>query len=455
MPQLPFDYLDKACLAATNGPSGCSNAPTWTLWLDGQPGAEELRQTLRWLTTAYPTCAARVVALGADPQTAKNFAWEWDSPVAEATLASMVEFHDLREDDGPALDRLRDEVHDRFLDLHTTPPLLLVLAWLAEGKSALFLKQHHGLADGRGIVEMLPDLGRFLNHARAGTTPEPAELAEVPRRSELEAIAATPWRRRWLACLGVLEYTRSAFRTLRHPLTPLRQNLSLVYTGGNRTLHKQVTPDELSAWREAAKRAGVNLNAALIGAWMVANRRWNEAHGVHVARMNATTAIDLRPRGVPFRSFANHLGFHIPDLLAPELASVTAALPSIHAQVHAQNARQAHLRRYFFERWFASLLSLGAFRQLLFSAPKTVVNLNFSNVLALPIARLEGPGWRVTDVHVSTPLIPRTAVVLTVTSYDGAATLNFNWKDSVVPRAEVEELADIFRATIADWAQHD
>ena len=457
MTQQPFDYLDKACLAATNGPAGCSNAPTWTLWLEGQPAVDEFRLALRWLTTAYPTCAARVVALDAtngDVDSARSFAWQWDSPVLDATLDKMVVFHDLRQATPADIDALRDHVHDLFLDLHAAPPLLLVLAWLPDGRAVLHLKQHHGLADGRAMIEMLPDLAAFLNHARAGSEPTPAQLAVVPRRAELDAAGKTPGQRRWMLWQGVWEYVTSAVRTIRRPLTQLRQNLSLAYEGGNRTLHVPLPQPTIEAWKVAAKQSGGNLNAALVAGWMVANRMWNEAHGTPVTRMNATTAIDLRPRGVPFRSFANHLGFHIPELLAPELASVGAAIPVIHAQVQAQNAREAHLRRYFFERWFALQLRLGAFRKLLFEAPKTAVNLNFSNVLAMPIPRLAGPGWAVTQVDVSTPLIPRTAIVLTVTNYAGAATLNFNWKNSVATRADVEALRDAFLDAMRTWSGH-
>ena len=91
------------------------------------------------------------------------------------------------------------------------------------------------------------------------------------------------------------------------------------------------------------------------------------------------------------------------------------------------------------------------FRKLLFSSPRTVVNLNFSNVLAIPIPRLQGPDWQVTDVRVSTPLIPRTAIVLTLTNYAGAATLNFNFKASVATQADVQELIGVFQAEVAQF----
>lgn len=439
MPQLPFDYLDKACLAATSSAHGCSNAPTWELEIEGQLTVAELKVALGWLCQAYPTCGATVVPLDGNPLTAKHFAWQWqDRP----PLANMVEFHDLREAPDDALAELRDAVHDRFVDLFTTPPLLLVLAWLPGLRAQLFVKQHHALADGHAMVDMLPDFAELLNHARHGSAPQ--TLSVIPRRAELDAFAETQWLRRWRLLGGVWEYVKSAWKSLFHPLTELKQNLSLDYSGGNRTLHVDVPEAQILEWKSAAKAQGGNLNAMLCAGFLVANRRWNELQGVQVQRMNATTAIDFRPRDQPFRSFANHLGFHIPDLNHAQLRSIDTAMPEILAQVRAQNARLAHRRRYFLERAVALSLKMQDFRKLLFSSPRTVVNLNFSNLQALPLPLLHGEGWQVTAVRVNTPLIPRTAIVLTVTNYAGDTTLNFNFKASVVQRQDVEALCGMF-----------
>ncbi len=444
----PFEYLDKACLAATSGPLGCSNAPTWELHLDGQLPAAAVQQALRWLCVAYPTCGATVVPLDGTADSAKHFAWSWSD---EPPIAQLFEFHDLRDQPDAAADRLRDAVHDRFLDLFARPPLQLILAWLPGNRSRLFVKQHHGLADGRAMIELLPDLAAFLNHALAGTQPDAAALAVVPRRAELDAFDLTPWQRRGLLLAGIGEYIRSAFVSLRRPLSVLRQNVSLDYSGGNRTLHVPLAAAQLQGWKDAAKRAGGNLNWMLAAAFLVANKRWNEAHGVKVTRMNATTAAETRPRGKPFRSFANHLAFHIPDIDFTRFHAIADVMPEIQRQVKAQNDRRAHLKRYLFERWFALTLKMADFRKLLFASPRTVVNLNFSNVLAIPIPRLRGPGWDVTVVRVSTPLIPRTAIVLTLTNYDGVATLNFNFKASVVTEVEVRELMAVFQSEVAQF----
>ena len=446
MASLPFEYLDKACLAATSGPLGCSNAPTWELMIDGQLPPDAVKQALLWLCVAYPTCAAIVVPQGGTPDAAKNFVWSWPE---KPPIEQLFEFHDLRNEPANAVDDLRDVVHDRFLDLFSRPPLQLILAWLPENRSRLFVKQHHGLADGRAMIEMLPDLAIFLNHALAGTQPDAQQLVVIPRRHELDAFDLTAGQRLLLLFAGIGEYVRSAFVTLRRPLSVLKQNASLDYSGGNRTIHVPLSALTLQTWKDAAKRAGGNLNWMMAAAFMVANKRWNEAQGVPVTRMNATTAAETRPRGQPFRSFANHLAFHIPDIDFTRFHAIADVMPEIQRQVKEQNARRAHLKRYLFERWFALTLKMVDFRKLLFASPRTVVNLNFSNVLAIPIPRLHGPSWQVTDVRVSTPLIPRTAIVLTLTNYDGAATLNFNFKASVATTAEVQALIEVFQGEVA------
>ena len=51
----------------------------------------------------------------------------------------------------------------------------------------------------------------------------------------------------------------------------------------------------------------------------------------------------------------------------------------------------------------------------------------------------------------ATPLIPRTAIVLTLTNYAGAATLNFNYKASVASHEEVAQLVDVFHRELAQF----
>lgn len=439
--QQPFDYLDKACLASASRQQGVSNAPTWELVLEGQPAPQAVRQALQWLCVAYPWCAALAVPLGAPPATAAAWAWSWhDDPDIDA----LFEFRDLRTAADPELDALRDRIHDNFMDLLATPPLHVTLVWLPQGQCRLFLQQHHGLADGRAFIELLNDFGVLINHALLGTPPSPQQLAPVPRRPELEALGLTLWQRKWLTWSGLWEYLRGLAVSLRRPVCTLKQNASMDYRGANRTVHIAVQPEQLERWKQAARRAGANLHGLLVTTLFVAQKRWSEEGGVEVGQVNMTVVAETRPRDGSFRSFANHLAWLIPQIDLSGVKTVAPVLAEVQKQLAEQAARRAHLKRYLLERGIVLGLKMDAFRKMLYASKHTVVNLNFSNVLAIPIARLEGRGWRVTDVRITTPTMPRTAVVLTATSYDGRVTLNFNFKASICRREEVERLAMLF-----------
>ena len=445
-----FDYLDKGCFAGTSGEQGCSNAPTWELVIDGQPTAEAVHQALTWLCTVYPICNAIVRPLDGPSDVAADWEWTWQTG---QNVARLLDFKDLR--DAPAADllALRDAVHDRFLDLLTTPPLHVTLAWVAEGRSHLFFLQHHGIADGRAFVELLTDFAKFLDHAVQGTVPDPTALTRAPRLPELEAFGLTIWQRRWLAIGGFFEYLRGLGVSLRRPVSNLRQNASVDYTGSNCTIYVPVAATLVERCKAAAKAKGANFNALLMAAHFIANKRWNEEVGIAVRHLNMTVVAENRPRGGSFRSFANHLCWLIPQVdvvLAPTLLQV---MPMAQRELKAQMARRAHIKRYFLERLIVLRMQLGSLRRMIYGGKHTIVNLNFSNLLALPIGRLEGEGWRVRDVLVTTPTMPRTGVVLTATSYDGAVTLNFNYKASICKQAEVERLSAIFMEEIAQFAE--
>lgn len=447
--QQPFDYLDKACLASASREHGISNAPTWELVLAGQPDPAAVRQALQWLCAAYPWCGALAVPLDGPPETAAAWAWAWNDA---APMDALFDYRDLREGPPEELHALRETIHDNYLDLLTTPPLRLTLVWLPEGQGRLFFQQHHGLADGRGFIELLGDFGRLLNHALAGTQPDAAQLAPVPRRPELEALNLTTWQRKWLTLGGLWEYLRGLAVSLRRPVGTLRQNASMDYTGANRTVHVPMAPEQIEKWKQAAKRAGANLHTLLLSTLFVAQKRWNEEAGVVVGQVNMTVVAETRARDGSFRSFANHLAWLIPQVDLARLTTVAQVIPAAQQQLAEQSARRAHIKRYLLERGIVLGLKMDALRKMLFGSKHTVVNLNFSNVLAIPIARLQGPGWRVTDVRVTTPTMPRTAVVLTVTSYDGAATLNFNFKASICKRHEIERLAALFSEELERFA---
>lgn len=430
---LPFDFLDKVCFAATDAAQGTSNAPTWELVIAGRLPPAALEEALRLLALRFPVVTATVAPREGEAQTAKE--WKWVLREAPIPL-KLVEVAD-----GTALEALRHGLCDRFIDLTREGGLQIVLATLPEGQR-LFVKQHHGLADGRAMLTLLTELAAFVAAAERGE--EVATPSPYPRRAELEAVALGAWRRRWLFMGGLWEYLRGFWAGLRMPVSELRQNRSRDYTGGNRTIHLTRPSALLDERATEAKAAGSNLNALIIAWLFEANRRWHAAMGERPKRVNMTLIAETRPRVGGFDSFSNHLTSFIVDLRLDLLRDVPSLMRAAHAQLREQAARQAHLRRYLVERWLVLSLKMRDFRKVLFAEGPTVINLNLSNMLAIPMPVLAGEGWRVTGALISTPTTPRTGIVLTVTRCEGVVSFNFNYKTTVVSQVEVEALVRSF-----------
>ena len=429
---LPFDFLDKVCFAATDAAQGTSNAPTWELVLDGHLPEPALREALRLLALRFPVVTATVAPEEGDRERAKRWSWVLRDAAIPLEVVALT--------DAAALTELRHRLCDRFVDLTQEGGLQVVLATLPEGQR-LFVKQHHGLADGRAMLTLLTELAGFIRAAERGEAV--AVAAPYPRRAELEALALSPWERRRLFVGGIWEYLRGLWAGIRLPVSELRQNRSLDYTGGNRTLHLTRPSQLLDEQAATAKAAGGNLNTLIIAWLFEANRRWHTTLGDHPQRVNMTLIAETRPRS-GFDSFANHLTSFIIDLRLDQVGDTRALMLAAHQQLRAQAARRAHLRRYLVERWMVLALRMGDLRKMLFSAGPTVINLNLSNMLAIPIPTIAGDGWRVTGALISTPTTPRTGIVLTVTRCEGVVSFNFNYKTTVVSQGAVEQLVAQF-----------
>ena len=429
---LPFDFLDKVCFAATDAVQGTSNAPTWELVLEGHLPEPALREALRLLALRFPVVTATVAPEEGDRETAKRWSWVLRDAAIPLEVVALT--------DEAALTELRHRLCDRLIDLTQEGGLQVALATLPEGQR-LFVKQHHGLADGRAMLTLLTELAGFIRAAERG---EPMSVAApYPRRAELEALALSPWAHRRLFVGGIWEYLRGLWSGIRLPVSELRQNRSLDYTGGNRTLHLTRPAALLDARAATAKAAGANLNALIIAWLFESNRRWHAQLGEQPQRVNMTLIAETRPRS-GFDSFANHLTSFIVDLRLDQVGDTRALMLAAHQQLRAQAARRAHLRRYLVERWMVLALRMGDLRKVLFSAGPTVINLNLSNMLAIPLPQLAGEGWRVTGALISTPTTPRTGIVLTVTRCEGVVSFNFNYKTTVVSQEEVEQLVAQF-----------
>lgn len=447
MPQQAFEYLDKACLAAASAAHGCSNAPVWQLSLQGRPPADALRTALAHTLQVFPTCAALAVPLDGDPETAKRWAWQWPDQLGLAHATPLLDVVDLTDQPEAALLDLRQQLWDRFLDLTQRPGLQLTLVYTAADRGELFVQHHHALGDGRAFLGFFTRLFGFLDLALRGQQPSADQLQPVPRRSELEVLGLGKWQRVGLALLGIWEFVRGLVRTIRRPVTELLPNASLDYTGSNRILYLRPSAADWQRWRAAARQAGVGLNALLCAAYLQSQVRWHAQPGSRqqrpVSRLVLSTIAESRPRDPTYQSFANHLLWPVVDVDLPAPDVLTLAR-EVQRQLQDQQARRAPLKRYLVERGVVLSAPLRDVRKMLFEAKQTLVNLNFSNVLALPIPHLvagEGSG-RVQLVagNVAPPTTPRTALCLTAMACGQEATLNLNYKASIITDTEAAEV---------------
>ncbi len=445
-PSYPCQFLDKGGLAATDRARGCSATPTWHLVVRGTLDPSQVRIALADLLVRYPSLATRVRALDGVPPYATHFRYVHDPAISADTLFA---YRDLRHQPPGALEALLREHRDRYLDPYTDPPASVTLAVTTDASCHLLVRQHHAIADGRAFIALLADLAAYLDAARAGRRPSPAALAPIGRRDELEALGlSTPRRLAYtVAGLGRLLGT-GLVRALR-PLRPLHQNRSNDYTGGNGTVHRLVAAAELAGWKAAGKQLGVSLNSLLTGALFAANQRWHRALRLPLGRTSASVMMETRPRDPGFVSFANHLALlEVTADLGAE-RDLAALARSVQAQVDAQRRRQAPIKRFLIERFFVRVLPLDVLHKVVFESKRPSRSLDFSNLIALDFPELGGAGWAVDAVFITTPVIPRAGIVLTVIHYRDQICFNFNYKASAVSRAEVEALADHFAAVVA------
>ena len=437
-----LDYMDRGCLAGTSKEHGCSNAPTWELEVAGRIDPGACAAALRALVRRYPTCAS-TLAPAAEP---KHYVVH-----PQPDDAQLFAFHDLRSAGPAAFEKLRAEIRARFIDLAVEFPLHVTLARVAEDRCFLFFKQHHAVADGRAFIGMLGDFALLLEHAASGAA-LPAELAEVfPRQSELAALElsrarAIGW---WFAGLGIT--VRTALRLWRRPLATLRENASRDYRGTDGMLHLTFDRALLERWRPARERHALSLGALLAGALFLASLRWNREAGGRSGRTAMSIVAETRPRHGRFRSFANHLGGLLVELPLERDLAPLEMLRSIDAQLRAQVASDTHKKRLVFERAATAGLPLALMRQVLFAPDQRLsANLNLSNLIALRFPTLAGKDWTVEAIEITTPILPPFGVMLTVIDYNGKLRFNLNHKESIVPRAQAQELARHFERALED-----
>lgn len=445
-PVYPCDYIDKGGLAVTSRAHGCSGTPTWQLVVAGALDPAHVRTALADTVTRYPSLATRVQALDGVPALATRFRYAWDPAFR---VDDVFEAVDLR-GDAAGLGRLTRALHDRHLDLFTDFPLTLTLARTGDEGCRLFFRQHHAIADGHAFIDLLADFAGFLEAARAGRRPPPEALAPIGRRGELEALGLGRARRVAWTLAGYGWLLGALGRALLRPVVPLLQNRSNDYTGENGTVHWSLPDDVLAGWNAARKRLGVSLNSLLTAALLRANQRLHRARGLPLGRTAGTLVMETRPRDGSFRSFANHLATIDVEAPLDRLDDPVALARRVQAQVDRQRAASTPLKRLLCERQLVARMPLEQLQRLVFESKRPTYNLNFSNLLALPFPRLGGDGWAVEEVLITTPVTPRSGIVLTAIRYGGRVVFNFNYKASAVSREDTEALRAEFEGAIGE-----
>ena len=446
---VPLGYIDKLCVAGTRAP-WASGAPTWRLLVRGALDEASLRAATAWVLARYPLCASRVVSDGGSLERGRCFAWALDD-APDVDAAFGVE--DLREVGAPARAAVEQRLADRFLDLAAGYPLRVTWVRLppdgAVERSALYVQQHHALADGRAFLELLRDFVAALDGARRGvpaTRPAPA-----PRQRELSVLAA---RGPALAAAFVRAVAQSLYAGARDalaPPTPLRCNVGDDYTGPNRTRSLSLPAARLERWRGARASHGLSTNDVLLGALAAALGRWSARHGHPPRRTRLFAIVDTRPRGAAFESFANHLSSYLVGAElrgAPKVLDVAASLGR---QIAAQSRRHVAHEKLLVEAPLALASPIGWLRHIVFTRPRLVANHVFSNLIPLGTSeRWRGEGFEVEALRVTTPCTPPQGMNTTVVRYGGELCFNFNHKGSVVDDALAGDFAATFEEALAE-----
>jgi hypothetical protein len=439
--RVPFDYIDKICLAAASREHGISSAPTWQLHVEGDFDEEVARRAIGALARRYPLIASRAVSLdeGKAVDETARVAYQMDPAPRVDDLFRVV---DLSGAPDEAFEELRQEIFDHYMELSEDYPVQVTWARRGSGRGVLFLQQHHAVADGRAFFELLEDLCRFYDQALEGRLPD--EIAPVPKLSEAWVAVPSPWRRAGYLLLGGLMHVRNLIRYLLRPLDPLASNTPLDFTGHNQVRHLHVEADELARIRQVRGAAGFSTNDVLTAALGLSLADWSAAHDHPVRRFNLLCPTDLRPRDGELRSFANHLSSFLVDVDPRGIAEPMALLASVRRQILGQARRLAHRKKIVAEIAVARGLTVARIRRSIYENPRVILNFPFSNLASISPTghggRFATSRWSGEALRIQTPCAWRQGVNTTVIRYAGRLCFNFNHTESAIGAPMVDDL---------------
>ncbi len=443
----PCDYIDKGAIAVTNERNGCSGTPTWQLVVKGNLDAEHVRTALEDTITRYPSLATLIQSLDGHPEYATHFRYATNPNFSLDDIYDVVDLRGKPEDKFAGLLQERLNRHtDQFRD----PPMTLSLVYTKDEECRLLFRQHHGIADGRAFIELLVDFANYLNAAQEGRRPSEEDLAPIHRRPELEALGLEEKEQAKLTSAGFNWFVGSFLGRYLKPTTHLLQNESNDYTGGNGTIHWVFSDEVLSEWKPKSREHGVNLNSLLKAAIFDANRSWHKEMSRPLGKTVGTMVMETRPRDGSFRSFANHLATLEVEIDLDSDDSTLDIARSVHAQVKEQRDSQLPTKRLLIEQKLVASLPMDQVTSHVFDKRNASDNVNFSNLIPLKIPNLEGDGWLVDEILITTPITPRHGIIVTVIRYNGKIIFNINYKESAVTREEAETFFRHFRTSVVN-----
>ncbi len=447
----PCDYIDKGAIAVTNGDNGCSGTPTWQLVVEGALDPAHIRAAMADVVTRYPSLTMLVQSLDGHPEYATTFRYAQNT---DFTLDSIFEEVDLRDAPKETLEELLLEHLNRHTDLFRDPPVTLTWVRTHQDRSRLLFRQHHGIADGRAFIELLEDFALYLNAARAGHRPSAEELEPIHRLPERDALGLKKSEIKTFESAGFNWFVGMLLRRQLRPTTHLLQNESNDYTGGNGTIHWVISDKTLEIWKPKSREYGVSLNSVLMAAVFDANRRWHREMGRELGKTVGTMPMETRPRDGSFRSFANHLATLEVQLELGKEAPTEELARSVHQQILKQRDSQLPIKRLLIEQKLVEGLAMDQLKSHVFGKRNAPDNVNFSNLIPLKIPTLEGEGWKIDEILITTPITPRHGILVTVIRYQGKLIFNINYKETAVTRDEAASLLSHFQASLEELLEY-
>lgn len=451
-PQLiPFDHLDKVCFVAQNRELGVSFAPVWQLRIRGELEPDVARRAVEVLTRRYPTLAAHAVAIDGKKtfEKAKKLAYQVDPEPTIDRLFTTVDLTDASEAD---FRQLQQEIFNNHVDLQTDYPIRFTWARTGADEGTLFVQQHHSIADGKCFFDLLHDFCDFYDRAARGESME--AVVAAPKLAEAEVAESNRWRRALYRHLGYWFHLKQAFYGILFRNGQLHSNLSRDYSGNNTVTHCYVPASIVERLRGLRSSTGYSVNDFLATALSIALYRWSTARGTEPKRFNVLVPADARPRGWSGESFGNHLCSFVLFIPARLARRPLDLLRSVSRQTRRQFRKRYHVKALLAGIQMLRLASVGLLKKLIFGAKRAALNFSFSNLIPIsPTAnggRFVTGSWRSERLEIMTPCGYLQGVNTTVIRHADQLCFNFNFKDSCVDAASIDDMIAAFHQALEE-----